>query len=187
MSEDTSRPATAPRLSLRDRWRVNRYLARVNEALPDLMTPTDFRRWHATRSDLRAGLLAAASDVGVDQALSDLGPAENLAREYDLAIRGPRAPLWTRGVVAAMALLAALALVWFAFTTGVARGLLYAGGGDAPLINVLGLRSQPFSDGETFGVNVNLTGLLWWFLAALIVFLLVAKVWRLWRRPVSTR
>jgi len=184
MTDNTRRP-TAAHLSLRDRWKINRYLAKVGDGLPDLTTPTDFRRWDAIRSDLRAGILAAAADVGMDQALADLGPAEVLAREYDLAIRGPRAPQWTRGVIAAMVLLLALALVWSAYTTGVARGLLYAGGGDAPWVNVLGVSSRPFSDGETFGVNVNLTGLLWWFLAALIVFLLAAKVWRLWRRPAT--
>jgi len=101
-------------------------------------------------------------------------------REYDPAIRGPRAPLWMHGILAPMALLAALALVWSAFTVGVARGLLYAGSGDA-----LGLPSRPYSDGEAFGAMANLTGLLWWFLAALIVFVLVAKVWRLWRRPAA--
>jgi len=183
MSENLNRPA--PRLGLRDRWKIARYLGRMDEALPDLISPADFRRWRALRSDLRAGVLAAALDVGVDQALADLGPVEVLAREYDLAIRGPRAPMWMRGAIAAVGLLAGLTALWVAYTAGLAKALTYVGGGVTPWVYVLGLRTQASSDGRGTSVAVTLTPLLWWFLASLIVFLLVARVWRLWRRPAT--
>ena len=49
----------------------------------------------------------------------------------------------------------------------------------------MGLRTQASSDGQGTSVAVTLIALLWWFLASFFVFLLVARVWRLWRRPAT--
>jgi hypothetical protein len=82
------------RLRLTDRLRRNWYMTKIDFLAQDV--PGGYRR--AMRRELRSDLAAAAADVGMSQAVRDLGPASVLAHQLKLA-EGRKLPhVWT-GVI----------------------------------------------------------------------------------------
>lgn len=82
------------RLRLTDRLRRNWYVTKIDFLAQDV--PGGYRR--AMRRELRSDLAAAAADVGMSQAVRDLGPASVLAHQLKLA-EGRKLPhMWT-GVI----------------------------------------------------------------------------------------
>ena len=82
------------RLRLTARLRRNWYVTKIDFLAQDV--PGGYRR--AMRRELRSDLAAAAADVGMSQAVRDLGPASVLAHQLKLA-EGRKLPhLWT-GVI----------------------------------------------------------------------------------------
>ena len=94
-----------------DRRALRRYLARFSWATQDFLG-SPLRR---IRADLRRDTLAAADDVGMDQALADLGDPDALAERYteEHGRRGPR------GARRAVRLAAAAVAVAAVVTAGV--------------------------------------------------------------------
>lgn len=87
-------PSSATHLRLIDRIRRGWYVTKVDFLAQDV--PGGYRK--GRRSELRADLTAAATDVGMSQAIKGLGPASALAHEFKLA-EGRNLPhVWT-GIV----------------------------------------------------------------------------------------
>lgn len=173
-----------PKVTWSERVRIWWFLARVGVELSEL-SGKQTKRWRQLRRSLKADIVEAAASVGVDQAIADLGSPAELGQQFDLAIRGPRAPKWLVGTLAAGATSAVLVAVWMAYTFGLMDALYLTGGGRTPWVNVIGLDVQAFSDAEGLGLLVQpTTG--WWAvpLVLVAVFLIFSRVWRM-RRPAS--
>jgi len=82
------------RLTLTDRLRREWYVTKVDVLAQDV--PGGFRK--ERRRELRSDLASAAADVGMSQAVSDLGPASALAHQLKLA-EGRKLPHWWTGVI----------------------------------------------------------------------------------------
>lgn len=112
------------RLRLTDRLRRNWYVTKIDFLAQDV--PGGYRR--AMRRELRSDLAAAAADVGMSQAVRDLGPASVLAHQLKLA-EGRKLPhVWTGVITFAIILYA-----WAGMTMATAYALLEAAsqlGGD---------------------------------------------------------
>jgi len=87
-------PSPATRLRLIDRIRCGWYVTKVDFLAQDV--PGGYRK--ERRRELRSDLAAAATDVGMSQAIRDLGPASVLAHQFKLA-EGRKLPHWWTGVV----------------------------------------------------------------------------------------
>lgn len=81
------------RLPLTDRLRREWYVTKVDFLVQDV--PSGYRK--ERRRELRSDLTSAA-DVGMTQAVSDLGPASVLAHQLKLA-EGRKLPHWWTGVI----------------------------------------------------------------------------------------
>jgi hypothetical protein len=87
-------PSPTARLRLTDRLQRDWYVIKVDFLAQDL--PSGYRK--GRRRELRSDLTAAAADVGMTQAVRDLGPASVLAHQLILA-EGRKLPhVWT-GVI----------------------------------------------------------------------------------------
>jgi len=84
----------ATRLSLIDQIRREWYVSKVDFLAQDV--PGGYRK--GMRRELRADLAAAAAQIGMSQAVEDLGPAAALAQEYKRA-EGRVLPHWWTGVI----------------------------------------------------------------------------------------
>jgi hypothetical protein len=82
------------RLTLTDRLRREWYVTKVDFLAQDV--PSGYRK--ERRRELRSDLTSAAADVGMTQAVSDLGPASALAHQLKLA-EGRKLPHWWTGVI----------------------------------------------------------------------------------------
>lgn len=176
MTATTGR-ATA-RLTLRDKLALDLYLARFSWSMQDYPGKEEKR----IRRELRAEILAAAADVGMERALADLGHPYALADGYK-ATRDRRLPRWATGAVAAGVAVGMLLYLTIAYAFGALDTLAALGGGTVTL-DVLGTPSTfEASDG---GISMT-TGLGWEGLAvyagvALVAFLLWSRAWRVVRR-----
>jgi hypothetical protein len=82
------------RLTLTDRLRREWYVTKVDFLAQDV--PSGHRK--ERRRELRSDLTSAAADVGMTQAVSDLGPASVMAHQLKLA-EGRKLPHWWTGVI----------------------------------------------------------------------------------------
>ena len=87
-------PSPATHLRLIDRVRRGWYVTKVDFLAQDV--PGGYRK--GRRRELRSDLAAAATDVGMSQAIKDLGPASVLAHQFKLA-EGRKLPHWWTGVI----------------------------------------------------------------------------------------
>lgn len=164
---------TGPEASRRDRGRVLWAVLRLDfwqewYALPGAVS-------RAQRRELRSNLLAAAGDHGgVPAAVRRLGSLRDLARESVVDTGSTR---WARGAVAAGQALLLVLGVQLVLSFVFADGLLAAGGGVGTL---LGMEVSADSSGGALRASTDLGG--WLLLAVPLVFVLVAKPWRLVRR-----
>lgn len=165
------------RLSLADRWRRYVYLSDVEMRL-DALTRRDRK---SILKDLRTNLADASADVGMAQAIHDLGTAATLAREYQDS--EPRLhPTWGIGLFAATVTF--IALTWFTLTywAGAVDTLSQLGGGSSTAY-FFGLPVRLWADSGSLGAQINVgQGYFAWpqFAVVLLAYLLFARFWRLW-------
>lgn len=167
------------RLTLADRWRRYRYLFVLELYLDGL--PRAQQR--TILSDLKASLAEAARDVGMRQAVEDLGPARSLARDFQDAVDRPR-PTWNIGALTAVLTWGVLAFLALAYIFGAIDALIQQGSGTAE-INFLGLPMTAWASPKSLGVefSVGATRVPWAQLAVIgLAFAMGSKVWRLWVR-----
>jgi hypothetical protein len=114
-------PSTRPRLV--DRLSREWYVFKVEFLAQDV--PSGYRK--ERRRELRSDLTAAAADVGMSQALRDLGPASVLAQQLKLA-EGRKLPhVWT-GVITFTIILYAWAGMMVATTSALIEAATQLGG-----------------------------------------------------------
>lgn len=158
-------------LSLGDRLKRWSYLQDVSLWLE----PMSGRRRREVVRELRGNLEDAATDVGMPQAIADLGKPRDLAREYVQAEPRKR-PNWSLGVVALGAVLLVSILAGFSYLFGMSDALLDTGGGSASG-SFLGLDVATVATDDE--LSWALTGWSWPItVAALLALLVGAQVWR---------
>ncbi|WP_380167260.1 hypothetical protein [Jannaschia sp. R86511] len=133
------------------------------------------RTGRAMRQELAANLRdAAGSAGGVAAAVHRLGGLRELARE---AAFDDGRPGWERGAMAAVVAFTLVLLVQLLLSFVYVDGLLSAGGGQGVL---LGNEVSAREDADSLTVATGLGG--WALLVVPVVFVLVARPWRLLRR-----
>ncbi len=135
------------------------------------------RQRKALRSELRSNLTEAATDVGAQAALKNLGSVRTLAGEITRA--GELRSRWLAGWVAAFLTVTVLMVTFLVLTLYYTEGVLDAGASE-PVTSSL----FPYFGSEVV-VDPSGGGLAWIIgpgpmplLAAIVVWLLVAKPWR---------
>lgn len=136
------------------------------------------RRRRELALELRSNLLEAAGDVGAHRALSGLGSARQMAADAVPERQGR--PLWSNGVQAGVAALAAVLLVELLAALAWLDGVIARRPGPAGLRHTLTLfpgssvRYQPDAPGFS-----GMLGLGWsCLLVGLLVFVAAARPWR---------
>lgn len=158
-------------LTLGDRFRRWSYLQDVGLWLE----PMSSRRRREIVRELRGNLADAAADVGMSQAIADLGKPRELARDFVQA-EPRRRPNWSLGVLALGVVALVAMLAGFSYLAGMADGLLDTGGGTAEG-SFLGLHVTTVATASE--LSWQLTGWSWPItIAGLIALLLGAQVWR---------
>ena len=131
----------------------------------------------AMRRELGANLLEAAGEPGgVPGAVRRLGSLRELAREAVVETGGVR---WVRGANYGFLALAVVLVSQLLLSTVYVDALLAAGGGTGTL---LGNEVVATDDGSRLEASAGIGG--WTLLAVPLVFVLVARPWRLVRRAV---
>jgi len=158
-------------LSIADRARRWSFLQDVSLWLE----PMSSRRRREIVGELRTNLADAAADVGMQQAIADLGKPRDLARDFVQA-EPRRRPNWTVGVLAVGAVLMVAIIAGFAYLAGMADALLDSGGGTAEG-SFLGL--HVVTEATDAALGWELTGWSWPItIASLLALLVGAQVWR---------
>lgn len=166
-------PSPTSLLRLTDRLQRNWYVFKVDFLAQDV--PGGYRK--GRRRELRSDLIAAAADVGMSQAVRDLGPASVLAHQLKLA-EGRKLPhVWTGVITFAIILYA-----WAGMTSATAYALTEAAvqlGGDRVVTvhaSWLGTNVAITNGPDLLSGQVVTSG---FTLAALIAIpLLAARAWR---------
>ncbi|NLF04014.1 MAG: hypothetical protein GX593_03240 [Actinomycetales bacterium] len=162
------------RLTLREKMRIERYLLDFSWPMQDYPR----KEYKQIKRELRASLVAATLDVGVDQAVKDLGSPFALADGYITEL-GRKLPRWNTGAIVASLAVATLVYLSLAYTLGSIDTLEVLGGGQVDL-SVFGFTTKVhFSEQQIW---VQGTGT-WVALAiyggvALVSFLLGSRFWR---------
>ena len=160
--------------SLRDTLVRERYLMRLSWALQDHPRDTQIVR------ELRTELTATATEVGMRQAVADLGHPRVLADAY-LSELGRPVPRWATGAVWGALAVAAVIYLAFAYGIGTLDTIDQMGGGTLERV-FLGATTTFTNDGDAMSVTSTFT----WQVLALyalvfaVPFLLGARVWRTW-------
>ncbi|HMO12396.1 MAG TPA: hypothetical protein PKB06_13045 [Actinotalea sp.] len=169
---------TTTTLTAGDQLALQWYLARFAWAMQDYPQ----REYRRIRDDLRRDTRAAATEVGMPEALRGLGDPRLLAERY-VAETGRRLPRWTSGIVAAGFAVLALSFVVMAYAAGVLDALAATGTETVTM--------SPFGQPVTYTATadqLSVAGTYSWpwlvLYAAVagVTFALVARVWRAWRR-----
>lgn len=161
-------------LSMSDRWKRYWYLEKVEFYLDSV--PGKRRR--AILRDLRENLTAAAADVGMPQAIDDLGTPRQLAGNYlDAEPKG--GPRWSAGGVTALAVICLVWLSQASFVLGALGALESTGGGHAEL-SFLGMPMGVTFTGDEISAEWSYAIVPWLAIFA-VAFLIGARFWRIWR------
>jgi hypothetical protein len=166
-------PSPTARLRPADRLRRDWYISKVDFLAQDV--PSGYRK--ARRRELRSDLAAAAADVGMAQAVHDLGPASVLAHQLKLA-EGRKLPhIWT-GVIAFTVVSYAWAGMMMATTYALLEAARQLGGDRVVTVHAswLGTKVVVSSGPHLLSGQLDPSGPT---LAVLIVVsLLAARAWR---------
>lgn len=175
MTTSTSIP-----LTVRDRLALEWYLLRFELAMQD----HPGREYRRIRRDLRTSAVTAAQDVGMRQALADLGHPYALADEYRATL-GRRHPRWGTGAALAAVAVGMLLYLFTAYSIGVIDGMTALGGGRADLTVLGGTWTFVATDAgiSAGGPLLTGTGLLLALVVGGVTFALGSRTWRLWTRP----
>lgn len=162
-------------LSLADRWRRWSYLQDVDLWMSTL--PRGRRR--TILNDLKLNLAEAAAVNGMPEAIAELGTARSLARSY-LDEEPQQGPNWVAGAVGATIAFGLGLYALMIYVLGMLDALQSTGGGTATG-NALGIRVEATNTAAE--VSANFGGFSWiWLIAVVVVWLLSARSWRLFRR-----
>jgi len=163
----------AAHLTLRDRLRREWYVTKVDFLAQDV--PSGFRK--ELRRDLRADLGAAAADVGMPQAVRDLGPASALVHQFKQA-EGRKLPhLWT-GVLAFAIVLSAGAGMMLATLNGLIEAATQLRGGRTVTVQTTWLWTTATVTQGDHRMAAEVTGSGITLAVILVVTLLAARAWR---------
>ncbi|HEX5534813.1 MAG TPA: hypothetical protein VFX33_13815 [Actinomycetales bacterium] len=162
-----------------DRMRIARVVAGYDFWLEARGVPG--RRRRDLRRELRSNITEAVRDVGVRPALAGVGSARLLAQEA--TSDGVKRPLWSLAAACSAAVLVLLAFAAMLAGSGFVDAVEASGVRQevaAPLSllpGVSGYAHFPEDGGTAFGISFG-----WQFLLpALVVFVVVARPWRLLR------
>jgi hypothetical protein len=139
------------------------------------------RRRRDLRSELVGNLADAAREVGLSRALVGVGGLRRLAFESS---RGPRRSAWSAGVSAALLTAALVLMAFFAVSLYYAEGVVDSGvsqpvaSGLFPFVG----SSVEVQHAPGAGLSLSIAPGLLPVVLALVVFVLVARPWRSWRR-----
>jgi hypothetical protein len=136
------------------------------------------RAYRRIKSDLRRDLTVAAQDVGLRQAIADLGHPRVLAERYAAELDRPR-PRWATGATAAALAVGFLVYLGLAYALG-ANDVLEAMGGGSVTVHPLGAEATFTSTAEEISLHYTPTvaGQVFVLCVGLVSFLLGARVWR---------
>ncbi len=164
----TTRPS--PRDHLRRWW----FLTRFSWAMQDVPQ----KQYRVIRDDLRREVDAAARDVGMRQALADLGHPRVLAERY-LAELDRRLPRWVSGAVAAALTAGAFLYLGMAYAFGTLDTLDALGGGTVTRYP-FGAETIFTVGEESLGVELrpSLAGVVVVVGVSAVAFLLASRSWR---------
>ncbi|GGC10261.1 HAAS signaling domain-containing protein [Cellulomonas carbonis] len=158
-----------------DRIRLEWYLARLSWALQDYPG----RRRREVIRQLRSDTLAAAAEVGMAEALRDLGHPVALAEGYVTEL-GRRLPRYTSGAVAAALAVGALVYLSLAYAAGTIDTLEALGGGSVTTHPLGGEVTFTALDGElSVASSLSWQGGLLHAAVGAVAFVLVGRLWRL--------
>ena len=162
-------------LTLTDRLRRWSYLQDVELWLD----PMSWRRRREVLRDLRTNLGDATADLGMSQAIEDLGKPRDLAREF-LKAEPRRRPAWSFGVLGVGAVLFVALLAGLSYMFGMSDALLGSGGGTAEG-RFLGIAIIATATADE--MSWSWSGWSWPItIVAAIAFLVASSAWRLLRR-----
>lgn len=162
-------------LSLTDRLRRWSYL----QDLELWLDPMPGKRRRELLRDLRTNLADAATDVGMVQAIEDLGKPRDLAREL-VRSEPRRRPSWSLGVLGIGAVLFVAILAGLSYMFGMSDALLGSGGGTAEG-GFLGIAVIATATADE--MSWSWSGWSWPItVVAAIAFLVASSAWRLLRR-----
>ena len=160
--------------SPRDTLVRERYLLRFDWAMQDYPKHKPIVR------ELRTELTATAAEVGMRQAVADLGHPRVLADAY-LSELGRPVPRWTTGAVWGALAVGAVAYLAVAYGIGTLDTLGQLGGGTLERV-FLGATTTFTNDDDALSVASTLTWQVLVFYACVftVPFLLGARAWRAW-------
>jgi hypothetical protein len=160
-------------LRLADRLRRGWYVTKVDFLAQDV--PGGDRR--GFRRELRADLTAAASDVGMAQAVRDVGPASVLARQLELA-EGRNLPHWWTGLITFVVILYAWAGMVMATANALTQAAAQLGGGRTVTVHSAWLGTTvTITKGEQL-VSAAVASSTLTFAVLVVVPLIAARAWR---------
>lgn len=142
----------------------------------------DYPRYVTVKRELRREVTAAAADTGMATAIASFGDPRQLASDYLANLERPY-PRWSSGVWWAGAGLYTITFLGIAYALGVNDALEGSGGGTLSAV-VFGTPVLFTHTAEQLSAEFQFTwASLGWFLVATVpLFLLGARVWRLWSR-----
>ncbi|KQR16927.1 hypothetical protein [Cellulomonas sp. Leaf334] len=160
--------------STRDTLVRELYLMRFSWAMQD------YPRYKPIVRELRTELTATAAEVGMRQAVADLGHPRVLADGY-LSELGRPVPRWTTGAVWGALAVAAVAYLAMAYAVGTLDTIEQMGGGTLERV-FLGATTTFVAESSTLAVESTFTWqvLVFYALVFTVPFLLGARVWRSW-------
>lgn len=118
----TGRRPAAP--SLHDRMTLGWFLFRFSWTMQDYPR----REYRRIKRELRAEVRAAAAEVGMHQAVADLGAPTVLGEQYIAGLRR-RLPRWNTGIIAAGVAVSLVVYLFAAYAVGTIDTLQALGGG----------------------------------------------------------
>ena len=159
-------------LSLPDRTRLELFIRRLDWHLTDL----PYARVRQIRRELRANARSAAAELGMRQALANLGQPRALAAGY-ISAEGRPLPRYLPGVAWAVAAAIGYSLLVQVYGFGVLDGQLYSHGTGPVRTSFLGatVEAVQTAGGFHFGVTMNA----WLLAVAAVAFLVGGRMWRL--------
>lgn len=162
--------------STRDTLVRELYLTRFSWAMQD------YPKYKTIVRELRTELTATAAEVGMRQAVADLGHPRVLADGY-LSELGRPVPRWTTGAVWGALAVGAVAYLAVAYGIGTLDTIGQMGGGTLERV-FLGATTTFTNDDDALSVASTLTWQVLVFYACVftVPFLLGARVWRAWAK-----
>jgi hypothetical protein len=166
-------PSPTARLRLVDRLSREWYVFKVEFLAQDV--PSGYRK--ERRRELRSDLGAAAADVGMTQAVRDLGPASVLAHQLKLA-EGRKLPhMWT-GVITFTVILYAWAGMMMATTYALLEAATQLGGDRVVTVHASWLGTNVVVTNGPHHLSGQWEGSVLTLAVLVVVPLLAARTWR---------